>query len=601
MKSKILTIAMMGVSIAITSQEKTYTGIELNGGNPTSSVNGFRNKIQFTAGAHGAIVFNPGKADELMFGFHSNKRFYWGTGRSASKPNFYSMILHGETGNLYLPGNIGIGESSPNESLTVSKSGASIGIYDTNPLSKANNRIARYGNSLVIQNDLSGSWTDNINFHDTGNIGIGTRTPTEAKMVIKSSTLPSLSGNKTGAIAVIGRNTELAMGASSKLNGGGWIQTRHNSPTYDTYAYPLSINPLGGNVGIGTDTPAARLDIKGDIIIDNNSNANLYTGTGTTDNNRFLNILNSPNHKSASGIKTGGLLISDSFNYANPSKNQLIVKGGVGIGTNTPKSKLQVDGNIALGPQGGTVMPAFSRESGQGGLQISRIGTNNGSVVNHLMTIKGGGNVGIGTTNPTEAKLVIKSSTLPSLSGNKTGAIAVMGYNTELAIGASSELNGGSWIQTRHSSTTYPNHAYPLALNPLGGNVGIGTTDTKGFKLGVNGNIAATEVKVATYNNWADFVFENTYELPTLKEVENHIIEKGHLKDIPSAEEVSKNGFYLGQMDAKLLQKIEELTLYTIQQEKKIQKLEKENTQLKTINEQLLDIQNRLKSLEDKK
>ena len=74
MKSKILTIAMIGVSMAISSQEKTYTGIELNGGNPTSSVNGFRNKIQFTGASHGAIVFNPGKTDELMFGFHSNKR-----------------------------------------------------------------------------------------------------------------------------------------------------------------------------------------------------------------------------------------------------------------------------------------------------------------------------------------------------------------------------------------------------------------------------------------------------------------------------------------------------------------------------------------------
>jgi len=74
---------------------------------------------------------------------------------------------------------------------------------------------------------------------------------------------------------------------------------------------------------------------------------------------------------------------------------------------------------------------------------------------------------------------------------------------------------------------------------------------------------------------WADFVFEDDYKLPTLLAVEQHIIEKGHLQDIPSAKEVHKNGISLGQMDAKLLQKIEELTLYTIQQEKEIQSLKR--------------------------
>ena len=73
------------------------------------------------------------------------------------------------------------------------------------------------------------------------------------------------------------------------------------------------------------------------------------------------------------------------------------------------------------------------------------------------------------------------------------------------------------------------------------GNIGIGTTDTKGFKLGVNGKIVAEEVKVAIYDNWADFVFDKDYKLPTLKEVEIYIKEKGHLKEIPSAKEVKRN------------------------------------------------------------
>ncbi len=108
----------------------------------------------------------------------------------------------------------------------------------------------------------------------------------------------------------------------------------------------------------------------------------------------------------------------------------------------------------------------------------------------------------------------------------------------------------------------------------VAGNIGIGTKDTKGYRLGVKGKVAAEEVKVALHTNWPDYVFDKEYDLPTLKEVEKHIQEKGHLENIPNAEEVTKNeGIFLGEINAKLLQKIEELTLYTIQQQKLIEAL----------------------------
>ncbi len=119
------------------------------------------------------------------------------------------------------------------------------------------------------------------------------------------------------------------------------------------------------------------------------------------------------------------------------------------------------------------------------------------------------------------------------------------------------------------------------------GNLGIGTKDTKGFKLGVQGKIATEEVKVAQYNEWPDFVFEETYHLPSLEDIESHIDSAGHLPNIPSANHVEHNGFYLGEMNAKLLQKIEELTLYTIEQEKKIKAQEKEINTLKTLEQRI--------------
>ncbi len=119
------------------------------------------------------------------------------------------------------------------------------------------------------------------------------------------------------------------------------------------------------------------------------------------------------------------------------------------------------------------------------------------------------------------------------------------------------------------------------------GSLGIGTTTTGPHKLAVEGSIGAREIKVQA-SGWSDFVFEDHYYLPTLKEVEQHIQEKGHLQDIPSAKEVKENGIYLGEMDSKLLQKIEELTLYTIEQEKRIKNLEESNQKLMILVEKLL-------------
>jgi hypothetical protein len=114
----------------------------------------------------------------------------------------------------------------------------------------------------------------------------------------------------------------------------------------------------------------------------------------------------------------------------------------------------------------------------------------------------------------------------------------------------------------------------------------FGTT-TPDAKLAVNGTMHSKEVRV-DLDKWPDYVFKKEYNLPTLKEVERFINEKGHLKDIPNQEEVLKSGSNLGEMNAKLLQKIEELTLYMIQQENKIKKVEEENNSFKLVLNELV-------------
>ncbi|PYF74250.1 hypothetical protein [Pedobacter nutrimenti] len=117
-------------------------------------------------------------------------------------------------------------------------------------------------------------------------------------------------------------------------------------------------------------------------------------------------------------------------------------------------------------------------------------------------------------------------------------------------------------------------------MNITGGlNIGTETVNTD-YKLQVKGKVRAQEIKVETAN-WPDYVFAKDYVLPSLKETEKHIQEKGHLPGIPSAEEVKNNGVNIGEMNAKLLKKIEELTLHLIEQNKMLQAQQTEINSLK--------------------
>lgn len=137
--------------------------------------------------------------------------------------------------------------------------------------------------------------------------------------------------------------------------------------------------------------------------------------------------------------------------------------------------------------------------------------------------------------------------------------------------------SGGVIIATSHAKSDLipPTR---LIIKP-DGNVGIGTTNPQS-ELAVNGRISAKEIACQP-KGWADKVFKDSYNLKSLKELESYINEYQHLPDIPSESEVLKNGINLGEMQAKLLQKIEELTLYMIELEKKNSLLENEIISIK--------------------
>jgi len=226
-----------------------------------------------------------------------------------------------------------------------------------------------------------------------------------------------------------------------------------------------------------------------------------------------------------------------------------------GLGTNTDVFRFQIPGS--------TRAYRFFRADGT-------------TSSTEIFTVLGTGNVGLGTGSP-QAKLHVMGSEIrvqdPSRGrlqffDNSGGNL---GYSVRTAAGG-----GWAWQFVDGTNKVY------FHVDFAKESVGIGTTNPGIFKLAVEGKVGAHEVQVRTAGSgWADYVFFDDYKLRPLAEVEKYVKQNHHLPEVPSAEEVEKNGHNLGQMDAILLKKIEELTLYMIELKKDNQALRQEVEALK--------------------
>ena len=372
--------------------------------------------------------------------------------------------------------------------------------------------------------------TANI-YRDTGNVGIGTSAPTEALDVNGTVKATAFAGDGS-------QLTNLPLTTYTAGNGitisGDTISTTDNINNLWTLKPGTSdIFRDTGNVGIGTTTPNARLHVSdGDILLDNNHYLTVTRSDddfaqqvfGMDGNNDILLNRSAIVHGRVS--RTIVAFNRRSFDVRNGS-NQIMIRvmpsGNVGIGTANPLQKLHVEGDAKItGLSGSGIRMVVADDNGVLSTQaIPAPGSGGFWTANSDDIYYSSGLVGIGTASPQEA-LHVDGNVLAS------------------------------------------------------GTMRLGTVNViPGYKLFVEEGILAEKVKVALENSsdWSDYVFKEDYSLRSLDEVDQYIQTHQHLPEVPSAQELVNSGIDVVQMDATLLKKIEELTLYVIALKKELKEV----------------------------
>lgn len=246
--------------------------------------------------------------------------------------------------------------------------------------------------------------------------------------------------------------------------------------------------------------------------------------------------------------------------------------GNIGLGTTSPSAKL-------------TILTPINTTG------WTHIGGSDSIIVTEGI---GGVSASIGTTTDHAFRIHTngsgKFSVYPAgevvIGPNATGAFGKLTVQTtNNTYGISHLGEGGNILATRMGGTSagigtfsntnmrlFSNGVSCMFINSANGNVGIGI-DFPTYKLEVNGNVRTKEVVVESIN-WPDYVFDEHYKLKSLEEVEEFIHQNKHLPNIPSAQEIEKKGLLLGDTQKRMMEKIEELTLYVIELSNKIKIME---------------------------
>ncbi|RAR47194.1 hypothetical protein [Flavobacterium lacus] len=446
-------------------------------------------------------------------------------------------------------------------------------------------------NSVGDNNTAIGSQALQKSTSGNHNIAIGRQSMFECISGINNIALgfKSLSYNKTGS-------NNIAIGLRA-LSGVG---TNNNPPSSDFESFG------NNNIAMGSQSLNYLVSGSGNTVLGYQASLNLNSGEyNNTIGFQTLHNINSGNNNNTIGYRALFSLVGGSNNLAlgmNSGNNLVSGSGNVFIGSVGLPANTTFSNRVIVASGG--FHRIYINEDGYTGIGLG----NNISPVNRLEI--GGG--GVANTAGLRFRMINSASTAilgngKVLSVNANGDVILVQDQVGTGGGIGNTITAGDNISVNLTGTNYTissdyeniythngtltadrtmdmadfNLHFNTSNSPTHGKIYIGDTPsypttTGNYKLYVEGGILTEKVKVALRNpdtNWADYVFADDYKLQSLKDVEAYIKENKHLPGIESAQELVENGLDLGEMQAKQMGKIEELTLYVIQQNKEIEEL----------------------------
>ena len=509
-------------------------------------------------------------------------------------------------------GNVGIGTTAPTVKLHLA---GSMLMNTTNPTvqfqqsgidkvfvqaSGDNLRIGTYsGNStgkMIIRMD----GTDRVFVDSIGQVGIGRTTPTERLDVdgkiritpfgsssvsdaeLKLYANPFNTFNSLGPAQISYYNWQDMGGGNYnynkkyKIEFEGGVSERLKMYNVD---FPNQfVLDKDGDVGVNVSVPTEKLHVVGNAMIQGVNPILKIKTTSISSNFQSLIQFNSTTANLGNIAYTGGGLVlsgRDTTASGTVVPDLVIKNSNIGLGTSTPSEKLHIIGNMLVN----YIDPTFQFQNNgidKGFLQLNgndiRIGTNSINTTGKFVVRTNGidqvyvdqnGNMGFNVSTPL--------SRLHILTGDDA-SISSHGYLMLGSVTGSNVIFDNNEIMARSNGT-----ASTLVLQNDGGAVRIGNvTVPSGYKFAINGKMICEEVKVKLSTAWPDYVFNETHQLMPIEKLSQFIQANKHLPNIPSAASVESNGIEVGDMQKKMMEKIEELTLYIIEQDKRIKQLEKQ-------------------------
>jgi hypothetical protein len=324
------------------------------------------------------------------------------------------------------------------------------------------------------------------------------------------------------------------------------LSTSSFAQTWLTSGGALYNNPLSLNCGIGLTSPSYKLEVSSATVNDGIQITQQPTGSGgatlwfknqTTGGRTWLCMATGNGNGEGAGHFN---IVEDPHTT---SVSRLFIKGNdngqIGIGTVTPADKLHVIGGIRSYKAGDDYINPQLYLGNSGNSKAFSFQLNSAETKLNLWTYNSGWNNRFAFTTGGNFEVTAGSILVSSFTS--------LDANAKLAVNGKTQIGNSLTSSSPHISD---------------------------YLLSVNGKGVFKEIYV-TNSYWADFVFANDYKLPSLHDVETYYKENKHLPEIPSAKEVEANGYSVGEMNKLLLQKIEELTIYLVDQQKEIEVLKK--------------------------